>query len=49
MSGDAEADNVRAWLQNNPCTVLKKPFDLHQIVDWAHELLDASDRRTGNG
>src|SRR3989442_1668653 len=26
MSGDAEADNVRAWLQNNPCTVLKKPL-----------------------
>ena len=49
MSGDAEADHVRAWLEHNPCTVLKKPFDLHQIVDWAHELLDASDRRTGNG
>ena len=49
MSGDAEADNVRAWLQNNPCTVLKKPFDLRQIVEWAKELLDASDRRTGNG
>src|SRR2546427_19924 len=46
MSGDAEADNVRAWLQNNPCTVLKKPFDLRQIVEWAKELLDASHRRT---
>src|SRR2546430_1791519 len=49
MSGDAEADNVRAWLQHNPCTVLKKPFDLRQIVDWAHELLDVTDRRSGNG
>src|SRR6266568_2871601 len=49
MSGDAEADNVRAWLQNNPCTVLNKPFDLRQIIEWAKELLDASDRRTGNG
>src|SRR5207253_165443 len=30
-------------------TVLKKPFDLRQITEWAKELLDASDRRTGNG
>ena len=49
MSGDAEADHVRAWLQHNPCTVLKKPFDLQQIVKWARELLDASDRQSGNG
>jgi DNA-binding NtrC family response regulator len=49
MSGDAEAEHVRSWLEHNPCTVLKKPFDVHQIVEWAHELLGASDRRTGNG
>ena len=49
MSGDAEADHVRTWLQHNPCTVLKKPFDLREIVEWAHELLDIGDRRTGNG
>ena len=49
MSGDAEAEHVRAWLEHNPCTVLKKPFDLHQIVEWARELLDTGDRRTGNG
>jgi DNA-binding NtrC family response regulator len=48
MSGDAEAEHVRAWLEHNPCTVLKKPFDLHQIVEWARELLDVGDRRTGN-
>ena len=49
MSGDAEAEHVRAWLQHNPCTVLKKPFDLSEIVAWAHNLLDATDRRSGNG
>jgi len=49
MSGDAESEQVRAWLQQNPCTVLKKPFDLRAIVEWARELLGASDRRTGNG
>jgi len=41
--------SVRAWLEHNPCTVLKKPFDLKQIVEWAHELLDATDQRSGNG
>jgi len=49
MSGDAEAEHVRSWLEHNPCTVLTKPFDVQQIVEWAHELLGASDRRTGNG
>ena len=49
MSGDAEAEHVRAWLEHNPCTVLKKPFDLKEIVEWAHELLDVGDQRTGNG
>ena len=49
MSGDAEAEHVRAWLEHNPCTVLKKPFDLQQIVQWARELLDVGDQRSGNG
>ena len=49
MSGDAEAEHVRAWLEHNPCTVLRKPFDVQQIVEWARELLDVGDERTGNG
>jgi len=48
MSGDAEAEHVRSWLEHNPCTVLKKPFDLRQIVEWARALLNEGDRRTGN-
>jgi len=49
MSGDTDADHVRTWLEHNPCTVLRKPFDVRQIVEWARELLDATDRRSGNG
>ena len=49
MSGDVEAEHVRAWLEHNPCTVLKKPFDLKQIIEWARELLERTDRQTGNG
>ena len=49
MTGDAEAAQVRAWLQHNPCTVLKKPFDLKEIVGWARDVLERTDRQTGNG
>ena len=49
MTGDAEAEQVRAWLQHNPCTVLKKPFDLKEIVAWARDVLERTDRQTGNG
>jgi len=49
MTGDAEAEQVRAWLQHNPCTVLKKPFDLKEIVGWARDVLERTDRQTGNG
>jgi DNA-binding NtrC family response regulator len=49
MTGDADADNVRAWLERNPCTVLRKPFDLHQIVDWLRTVLAPPNREQGNG
>ena len=49
MTGDAEAAPVRAWLQHNPCRVLKKPFDLKEIIAWAKDVLERMDRRTGNG
>ena len=49
MTGDAEADHVRAWLERNPCPVLKKPFNLHEIVDWVRSVLHASSRERGNG
>jgi DNA-binding NtrC family response regulator len=49
MTGDTEAEQVRAWLRHNPCTVIKKPFDLKEIVAWARELLERMDRQTGNG
>ena len=48
MTGDAEADEVRAWLKRNPCTVLRKPFDLHQIVEWLHGVSQVPKRESGN-
>jgi DNA-binding response OmpR family regulator len=49
MTGDAEADHVRAWLERNPCPVLRKPFDLHEIVDWLRSVLHVTNRERGKG
>ncbi len=49
MTGDAEADSVRSWLESNPCTVLRKPFDLHEILAWVRGLLHMPGRERGNG
>src|SRR5260370_12729459 len=40
MTGDAEGDGVRTWLERNPCTVLPKPFDLHAILSWVKSVVD---------
>ena len=34
MTGDAEAEEVRTWLDHHRCTVLRKPFNLKQVADW---------------
>ena len=34
MTGDAEAQEVRTWLEHHRCTVIRKPFNLQQIADW---------------
>jgi DNA-binding NtrC family response regulator len=49
MTGDAEAESVRAWRERNPCTVLHKPFDLHQILDWVRSVVAASGERREKG
>ncbi len=48
MTGDPETESVRAWLAHNPCTVLKKPFELHEIVAWLRTVLHVPSRERGN-
>lgn len=43
MTGDAEAEEVRTWLEHHHCTVIRKPFNLQQIVDWVASVLRAQD------
>jgi two-component system, OmpR family, phosphate regulon response regulator OmpR len=48
MTGDAEAEEVRTWLEHHDCTVIRKPFNLQQVVDWvAHVLRPQQGRSTG--
>jgi DNA-binding NtrC family response regulator len=49
MTGDAEGDGVRTWLERNPCTVLPKPFDLHAILSWVKSVVDLAGEQRENG
>ncbi|HWC74556.1 MAG TPA: response regulator [Gemmatimonadales bacterium] len=42
MTGDAEADEVRTWLERHRCMVIRKPFNLQQVVEWVSSVLERS-------
>jgi DNA-binding NtrC family response regulator len=46
MTGDSEAQEVRSWLEHHRCAVLRKPFNLQQVVDWIAFALQP-DRQSG--
>lgn len=46
MTGDAEAQEVRTWLEHHRCVVMRKPFNLQLVADWVASVLH-SDRATG--
>src|SRR5258705_6437113 len=39
MTGDAEADEVRTWLEHHRCAGIRKPFNLEQVTDWVSAVL----------
>jgi DNA-binding NtrC family response regulator len=48
MTGDAEAEEVRSWLERHRCTVIHKPFNLQEVCDWvARVVRQAPERRRG--
>jgi len=49
MTGDAEATEVRSWLEQHRCTVLRKPFDLREISAWLEDGLGSQQRGMGSG
>lgn len=46
MTGDAEAQEVRTWLEHHRCVVMRKPFNLQQVADWVSAVLQ-SDQASG--
>ena len=42
MTGDAEAEEVRTWLEHHRCVVLRKPFNLQQVADWVALVLQSN-------
>ncbi len=49
MTGDADAQEVRAWIEEHRCTVLSKPFNLAEINAWLSSLWDIREQETSNG
>jgi DNA-binding response OmpR family regulator len=49
MSGDAEAHEVAVWLAHHECTVIRKPFDLREVLAWVVAVTRARGRQLGNG
>src|SRR5690242_8002994 len=49
MTGDAEAEEVRAWLEHHQCVVIRKPFNLRQVSDWLAEVFRLGEERRRGG
>src|SRR5207237_1242695 len=49
MTGDAEADEVRSWLERHRCTVIRKPFNLRDVTDWLTAVFRLADERERGG
>ena len=48
MTGDAEAVEVRTWLEKHNCPVIRKPFNLREVSAWLESTLRWRERETGN-
>jgi len=48
ITGDADAADVRPWLERHECTVFRKPFRPQELTDWLDTALRARDRKTAS-
>jgi two-component system, cell cycle sensor histidine kinase and response regulator CckA len=49
MSGDADAEDVAAWIEHHHCVVVRKPFDVRDVSRWVADVVRFRRRRTSNG
>ena len=45
MTGDAEAEEVRTWLDHHQCVVIRKPFNLREVTDWLTAVFRMGEQR----
>ena len=45
MTGDADADDVRTWLERHRCPLIRKPFDLREVSDWVTAVIELQQQR----
>lgn len=43
MTGDADAEEVRNWLEHHHCVVIRKPFNLQQVAEWVSSVVQRND------
>ena len=49
MTGNAEADEVRIWLERHQCVVIRKPFNLREVTDWLTAVFQIGEERAQGG
>jgi DNA-binding response OmpR family regulator len=49
MTGDAEAEEVRTWLERHHCVVIRKPFNLREVFDWLAAVFRLAEERQQGG
>lgn len=49
MTGDADAEEVRTWLEHHACAVIRKPFNLQEVLDWLALSVRAGEERRKGG
>jgi DNA-binding response OmpR family regulator len=49
MTGDAEAQEIRTWLEHHHCPVIRKPFNLSEVTEWLRGVVHTPERESGNG
>jgi DNA-binding response OmpR family regulator len=49
MTGDAEAEDVRTWLERHQCVVIRKPFNLREVTDWLAGVFRLAQERDRGG
>ena len=45
MTGDADAEEVRTWLDHHQCVVIRKPFNLREVSAWLTAVFERGAQR----